>query len=111
MLRLLECSDRILDLSKVNFVPFEDNEPLISITDGTIFSKIITKEDMSQVSMFLAPSGITGSSVGIDPELNFKSIKNFKYSSNMTTDPVFQFERVYGNMEIIRGSKRRSFQP
>ena len=65
LLRLLECSDRILDLSKVNFVPFEDNEPLISITDGTIFSKIITKEDMSQVSMFLAPSGITGSSVGI----------------------------------------------
>lgn len=56
--------------------------------------------------MFLAPSGITGSSVGIDPELNFKSIKNFKYSSNMTTDPVFQFERVYGNMEIIRGSKK-----
>ena len=106
LLRLLECSDRILDLSKVNFVPFEDNEPLISITDGTIFSKIITKEDMSQVSMFLAPSGITGSSVGIDPELNFKSIKNFKYSSNMTTDPVFQFERVYGNMEIIRGSKK-----
>ena len=52
MLRLLECSDRILDLSKVNFVPFEDNEPLISITDGTIFSKIITKEDMSQVSKF-----------------------------------------------------------
>lgn len=78
----------------------------LSITDGTIFSKIITKEDMSQVSMFLAPSGITGSSVGIDPELNFKSIKNFKYSSNMTTDPVFQFERVYGNMEIIRGSKK-----
>ena len=24
----------------------------------------------------------------------------------MTTDPVFQFERVYGNMEIIRGSKK-----
>ena len=51
---------------------------LISITDGTIFSKIITQEDMSQVSMFRAPSCITGSSVGIDPELNFKSIKNFK---------------------------------
>ena len=44
LLRLLECSDRILDFEQSKFCNlFEDNEPLISITDGTIFSKIIYK--------------------------------------------------------------------
>lgn len=104
--RLFACYNQPLDLSRVDFVPFGDKEPLISISDGALFSKIITQEDMSHVSLYLNPSGLTGSQVGIDPELNFKSIKNFTYSSSLTADPVFLFERVCGNLDINRGVKK-----
>lgn len=104
--RLFEYYNHTLDLSNIDFEAFDGAEPEISIYSGTIFSKIITKEDMSHVSMSLEANGVTGSGAGMDPELNFKSIKNFTYSSNLTEDPVFQFERVCGNLDIIRGIKK-----
>lgn len=105
--RLSAYYNKTLDLSNVDFEAFNGVDPTIEITYLTNIGKLITKEDMSHVNIILSAN--TDASVPgqpVVPELNFKSVKDFSYSNASSTDPVFTFEKVYGNMYVTRSTRQ-----
>jgi hypothetical protein len=105
--RLLKYYGKVLDLSNVDFEAFGDIEPTISIGGLTVISKLITKEDLSHVNIILETQANTGNpGAAINPELNFKSVKNFSDNNTATDDPVYTFEKVHGNLSLTRSIRK-----
>lgn len=101
--RLPKYFNKELDLSNVEFVSYENIEPAITFGVGTFVSKLITREDMSNVSIYFECT-TTAKNPGkpISPEINFKKVKNFTYiaSADEDVDLEFPIEVVYGNLDI-----------
>lgn len=109
LFRLLNYYGKELDLSKVEFEPFGDAEPTISITDQTLLAKLITKDDMSKVNIILSCAANTGNpGKAMNTVLNFRSVKDFTDDNRVDEDPVYSFERVYGNLSLTRSGQTES---
>lgn len=108
---LEECNGKELNLEKVNFETFNNIEPSINIIGYTNLSKIITKEDLSNVNVNIATMA-RGTNAAIFPEMNFKNVKDFtNNNTNAAADPVFLFEKVYGNLSISRPMRKGCSAP
>lgn len=99
------CNGQVLNLGNVNFETFNVVEPSINIIGYTNLSKISTKEDLSHVNVTIESAGRTAANFGRFPDMNFKSVKDFTNDNNNTEDPVYLFEKVYGNLSIKRKMK------
>lgn len=109
--RLEECNGKELNLEKVNFETFNNIEPSINIIGYTNLSKIITKEDLSNVNVNIETMA-RGTNTAIFPEMNFKNVKDFtNNNTNAVADPVFLFEKVYGNLSISRPMRKGCSAP
>lgn len=100
--RLVRYFNKELDLSNVDFIPFENVSPTIAFGSGTFVSNLITKEDLSDVS-FIFEGGTSSKNPGrpIYPRVNVKKVKDFEIHISTDDENVeFPLETVDGNLYI-----------